>query len=585
MRSRTAIAACTALVLVAAVNSCSRNSGNSEATTSSAVESGARQTAIIATEPQDSQGPAADVIGATMGGTFTVIRENKISHLDPQRIYSFAGLMNAALYARTLTVWKDDGHGGLTLVGDLATGTGNNVDKDCTVWEFTIKDGLKFEDGRPITAHEIAYGIARSFDPDLTGGPTYLQEWLAGTPQYDTAWDFKANKSSLPPGLTTPDAHTLRFEFDKPHCDLPFAVSLPASAPVPPEKDTGVDYDNQPISSGPYKITENTPGVQLVLERNTNWDPATDPVRHQYPDRFVWTFGPDGEAAANRIIADSGTDQSALDWNSVPSSLVSKTAPDPALQQRSLLAPTTSANRLTINNQRVTDLTIRQAINYAIDREGLIKTLGGQTVGSPITTLMPPGTLGYQEYDAYPAGPNGNIDRAKELLAGRTPELVLGAADDSTGQEIATQLKGNLEKAGFIVTVKNIPADNKLDETKKKDNPWDIYLDSWAADWPSGAAILPVLFDGRAIKAEGNSNSSLMNSDAINAEFDRVLAMDPAKQASEWGTVDERIMTEVAPVVPLYVDVAYFLHGSKAGGLFISGVFPCPAFVDAYVMQ
>ena len=94
-----------------------------------------------------------------------------------------------------------------------------------------------------------------------------------------------------------------------------------------------------------------------------------------------------------------------------------------------------------------------------------------------------------------------------------------------------------------------------------------------------------MLFDGRAIKAEGNSNSSLMNSDAINAEFDRVLAMDPAKQASEWGTVDERIMTEVAPVVPLYVDVAYFLHGSKAGGLFISGVFPCPAFVDAYVMQ
>ena len=159
---------------------------------------------------------------------------------------------------------------------------------------------------------------------------------------------------------------------------------------MPPDKDTGVDYDNQPFSSGPYKITENTPGVQLVLERNTNWDPATDPVRHQYPDRFVWTFGPDGEAAANRIIADSGTDQTALDWNSVPSSLVSKAAPDPALQQRSLLAPTTSANRLTINNQRVTDLTIRQAINYAIDREGLIKTLGGQTVGPPITTLMPP---------------------------------------------------------------------------------------------------------------------------------------------------------------------------------------------------
>jgi len=133
--------------------------------------------------------------------------------------------------------------------------------------------------------------------------------------------------------------------------------------------------------------------------------------------------------------------------------------------------------------------------------------------------------------------------------------------------------------------VKNIPADDKLDETKKKDNPWDLYLDSWAADWPSGAAILPVLFDGRSIKAEGNSNSAYMNSDAINAEFDRIQALDPDKQAAECGALDERIMTEVAPVVPLYVDVAYFLHGSKVGGLFVSGVFPYPSFVNAYIEQ
>ena len=64
-----------------------------------------------------------------------------------------------------------------------------------------------------------------------------------------------------------------------------------------------------------------------------------------------------------------------------------------------------------------------------------------------------------------------------------------------------------------------------FDETKKKDNPWDIWLDQWAADWPSGAAILPVLFDGRTIKAENNSNTSYVNNDTINAEFDRVLAL------------------------------------------------------------
>lgn len=580
MRVRATVAAGGAIALMMGLAACTENTGEG-----TGVDTTRTQTGVIATDPKDSLGPAAEVPGATKGGDFHVIRETKIVHLDPQRTYSFVGLMNTPLYSRFLTTWKDDGKGNLTLVGDLAETPGTNVNNDCKVWEFKIKDGVKFEDGSPITAKEIAYGIARSFDPDLTGGPTYLQEWLADTADYDTKWDFKANKTSLPPGLTTPDDKTLRFEFARARCDLPFAVSLPTTAPLPPAKDTGVNLDNAPFSSGPYKLTKNTPGVELVFERNEHWDPATDPVRHQYPDRFVWTFGPDSTAGANRVIADGGPDAAALAWNGVPAALVSKVVGDPALKERSLLTGTPTAVRLTINTQRVTDLAVRQALNYAIDREGLIKTIGGETVGSPLTTLLPPSTIGYQAYDAYPAGPNGNIEKAKELLAGKTPELVLAARDDTEGQETATQLKSNLERAGFKIIVRSVPTDAYLDETKKKANEWDLYLAEWAADWPSGASILPVLFDGRSIKAEGNSNNSYLNDGAINAEFDRVLALDPTAQGSEWGKLDEKIMREHAPAVPLYTLVAHFVHGSKAGGLYISSVFGWPAFVNAYVKQ
>jgi peptide/nickel transport system substrate-binding protein len=578
MRIRATAVASGALALVMMAGACSENTGEGNTT-----RTDRQQTGTIATDPKDSLGPAPDVPGAVRGGTLRILRESKISHIDPQRVYSFAGLMNAPLYSRFLTTWKDEGKGHLTLVGDLAETPGTDVDDDCTTWEFKIKDGVKFEDGRPITSKEIAYGIARSFDPDLTGGPTYIQEWLADTPQYDTKWDFKANKTSLPPGLSTPDDRTLRFEFAKPHCDLPFAASLPYTAPLPPDKDTGIDLDNKPFSSGPYKITKNAAGRELVLERNEHWDAKTDPVRHQYPDRFIWTFGPDPDAAANRVIADNGDDQTTLSWGGVPSALVARVAGDPALKERSLLSPTPNANRLTINTQRVPDLSVRQALNYAIDREGLIKSLGGATVAEPMTTLMPPATLGYKSYDAYPAGPNGNVEKAKELLAGKTPELVLGIADTDT--ETGTQLESNLEKAGFKITVKPIPADAKLDETSKKNNPWDLYLDSWAADWPSGAAILPVLFDGRTIKATNNINRSYVNSDAVNAEFDRVGKLDATEQAPEWAKLDERIMKELAPAVPLYVDVAYYLHGSKVGGLFISSIFGYPSFVNAHVKQ
>ena len=344
-----------------------------------------------------------------------------------------------------------------------------------------------------------------------------------------------------------------------------------------------MDYDNRPVSSGPYMITDNTPGVQLVLDRNPNWDPATDPIRHQYPDRFVWSFGSDVDAATNRIIADGGDDRTAIAWDGVSAAMVATTVNDPALQARSLQAGTPSANRLTINTERVTDLKVRQALNYAINRQGLVQMLGGPTVAGPLTTIMPPDTIGFQAYDAYPAGATGDPAKAREVLAGATPNLVLAAGDDSSGQETAAQLKANLEQAGFTITVKTIPADDKFDETKKRDNPWDLWLDSWAADWPSGAAILPVLFDGRTIKDAGNSDSSLLNDDALNAEFDRIQALPPEQQASQWGPVDQQIMTDFAPAVPLYVDEAYFLHGSEVGGLFVSSVFGSPSFVNAYV--
>ena len=566
-------------VFALALSACSNNTGTNIGGSQANIERAS--TSSISVDPEDSMGPAPDVAGAAKGGTLLVLRENGIAHLDPQRIYSFAGLMNAQLYARTLTAFTDEGKGDVTLVGDLATTAGQDLNNDCTAWEYTVKDGVKFEDGRPITSKEIAYGIARSFDPDLSGGPTYLQEWLADTPQYDTAWDFQANKNSLPPGLTTPDAKTLRFEFNRPHCDLPFAASLPYTAPLPPDKDTGIDLDKRPFSSGPYKFVTNTAGVELELDRNTHWDPESDPIRHQYPDRFVWSFGASPDASANRIISDTGGDQAALGWNGVPAALVSRVAGDSSLASRTLLSPTPSANRLTINVQRVTDLKVRQALNYAIDRGGLVKSVGGSTKASPLTTLMPPGTLGYQKYDAYPAGDGGDLVKARELLAGASPSLVLVVADTNTST--STQLKANLEHAGFKITVKTVPADEMLDEVGKQNNPWDLYMSNWAADWPSGAAILPVLYDGRKIKATNNSNVSYVNDDAINADFDRVLALSPAEQAAEWGKLDERIMTEKAPAIPLYVDVGYYLTGSRVGGVFIGSVFGYPSFANAHV--
>lgn len=116
MRARRVTALGGAIALMVSLSACSENTGDD----TGGVDTTKPRTGAIATDPKDSLGPAPEVSGAAKGGTFYILRENKISHMDPQRIYSFAGLMGSQLYARFLTTFKDDGKGNVTLVGDLA---------------------------------------------------------------------------------------------------------------------------------------------------------------------------------------------------------------------------------------------------------------------------------------------------------------------------------------------------------------------------------------------------------------------------------------------------------------------------------
>lgn len=133
-------------------------------------------------------------------------------------------------------MFAEDGRGGWTLVGDLADSPGRDVHGDARTWEFTLKDGIRFEDGRPVTAADVAHGIARSFEQSLPGGPTHLQDWLRENGDYPGP---HTSGSDQVPGLEVRGARTLVFRFRDPHPDLPMAVSLATTAPVPADVDTG----------------------------------------------------------------------------------------------------------------------------------------------------------------------------------------------------------------------------------------------------------------------------------------------------------------------------------------------------------
>ncbi|QGN48719.1 ABC transporter substrate-binding protein [Micromonospora sp. WMMD558] len=538
--------------------------GNEEAKT---------QTGSISYEAADNQGPAKAVEGATKGGTITVLREFDFEHLDPARNYVNVQQLTTGLIYRSLTGYKENGTGEMLLVGDLARDPGKDVNGDCKVWEFTLRDGLKYEDGSPVTSKDVAHGVARSFAPQLNEGPHYIQQWLYPGGEYNATYKgpYDGGKPA-PDGVETPDDKTIRFTFPEPHCDMPYAAAMATTAPVPAAKDTKTNYDLRPFSSGPYKVKSYQRDVALELERNPNWDPDSDPLRTAYPDGFRFTFGLEAAQIAERLVADAPADQTAFTWTDVPPAVLSRTTTGP-VAERVVKGPTQYTWVLNINTQRVTDLNIRKALNYAVDKDAALKAIGGQAAGTPATTLMSPTTAGFKQYDAFGVPPTGDAQKAKDLLGGRTPELVLAHANTELRTQQAEAIRKSLTERGFKITMKSIESSSYYDEVGRKNNPYDLYLGGWGSDWPTGSTIIPPLYDGREIGPEGNQNLSYLNDAGISAEIDRVRKLPAAEQDAEWMKLDEKIMREFVPVIPVYYDATYVLHGSKVGNAFLSDAF------------
>jgi peptide/nickel transport system substrate-binding protein len=584
MRPRRAVAATgiAMLLAAAALGGCSKNTGGG----GSEGDKSEQQSSAISTDPKDSQGPAPEVEGAKKGGTLKVLFETDFEHLDPQRTYLVQAMATEQMLVRTLTAFREDGKGKLTLIGDLAENPGKDVNGDCKNWEYTLKKGVKYEDGTEVKATDVAYGIARSFEESIDGGPTYVQEWLADNPTYNA--EYKGPYSSpgaSVPGLTVDGDYGLKFSFKNPHCDLPFALSLPSSSPVPKAKDTKTEYDRRIFSSGPYKIKEYQKDQKLVLERNPNWDPKTDPLRHNYPDSLVVEFGPSATAQTERVLAASADDAAALAWDGVPQSLVDRVLKgDQAIKDRTIFKPNPFVWVLSINTERIKDLKVRQAIGCALDKQGVLLTQGGDANGKVTNTLQADTTIGWKEYaDPTGCGPTGNPEKAKQLLGGQKVKLAFMSRNTEYGQQTAPVVKESLEKAGFEVVVSNVDRPQHNPIARTRGNQYDIYITNWAADWPSGASTIPVLYDGRKLGPKGNSNVSYFNADDVNAEIDKASKLPAGEAGDDWARIDQMIQEKYYPVVPIYQSKTLDVYGPKVGGLIFSANLGSEVFYNTYI--
>ncbi|MEW2490360.1 ABC transporter substrate-binding protein [Streptomyces sp. NPDC048411] len=532
--------------------------------------------------PQNSKGSDGTSGAAgkpAKGGTLTVLNSNPQEDFDPARLYTSGGGNVPSLVFRTLTTRnREDGAAGAKVVPDLATDLGT-PSKNATVWTYTLKDGLKYEDGTAITSADIKYGIERSFAAELSGGAPYLRDWLIGGADYQGPYKDKKGLASI----ETPDAKTIVFHLNKPEGEFPYLATQTQTTPVPKAKDTGTKYENHPISSGPYKVVKNEgDGERLVLERNTFWSAATDEERKAYPDRIDVRSGLDSAVINQRLSASQGADAAAVttDTNLGPAELAKVTG-DKTLAARVGTGHFGYTNYIAFNPKvkPFDNPKVRQAISYAVDRTSVINAAGGSALAEPATTYLPnQKSFGYTPYDHFPAGKTGNPAKARELLkeAGYAKGLTITLTHSNeknfeTSPEIATAIQDALKKAGITVKLQGLEGNDYSDTTHSATKEPGFFLAHWGADWPSGGPFLAPIFDGRQIVKDGaNFNSGFLNDQAVNKEIDEINKLtDLDAAAQRWGALDKKT-GEQALTVPLFHPVYKRLFGQDIKNVVIS---------------
>jgi peptide/nickel transport system substrate-binding protein len=531
--------------------------------------------AVTACNANNKSGPTAgSTAAAEQGGILHLLSTSKEISLDPAKSQNL-GTSTIHLVLRGLTSWKTSPDKAAEIVPDLATDTGKASDGGKT-WTYTLKPGLKYADGSPIVAADIKYGVERSFAPELSGGLGYHKALLVGGDKYTGPYKGKELAS-----IETPDDSTIVFKLSKSFGDWPWIVSMPAFSPVPKKADTDpAHYGEKPVASGPYQVKSYAPGSKLELERNPNWDKASDPARTGLPDSIVFDMGLQADVVNQRLIADSGDDKfAATTGTSVPAALIPRVTGDPAVKARLATSPSGALEYLAMNNKRpgLANPAVRKAIQYAVDKQAVQVAEGGPEYGGEIaTTLITPGMDGYSKFDLYPAPPAGDPEKAKSMLAAAgVKNLSLVIAADADNTKSAEAIQQGLKRAGITVTIKPYDSATLTDVVTGPKGDYDLAVSSWLPDFPSAIGNIQPLFASSEIGNGGYNLSRYSNPKVDSAIAAATGEADPAKAAAQWGALDKQILAD-SPLVPLIYARNAFLHGSKVQNFYLPPYPPYP---------
>ena len=521
------------------------------------------------------------------GGTLTFGLSNTPDSTDPGNTY-YAFMWNTVrLYGLPLTTYKScPAKCGDQLVPGLASALGQVGDNGLT-WTYHIQPNVKFEDGTTVTSQDVKYAVERTYARSvLPNGPSYFQVLLKD-PTYPGPYTDRAKNEFGLTSVTTPNPTTIVFHLQHSFSDFDYVVSIPQTVPVPPNKDTGANYQLHPVSTGPYMFQSYTLNKQFTLVPNPNWNPATDPQVKQLPSKIVFNLNLNANDIDNRLLAgDLDVDQAGT---GVQTAARAKILSSPTLKQNADDALTGFLWFAYINTKvpPFNNVACRRAVEYAANKQTLQTAYGGPLVGGDIaSTVMPPTVIGYQSFDLYHAlsQPSGDVTSAKAQLKicghpnGFTTNI--GYRSDRPKEVLAAQaLQQSLSQVGIKGQLQGYLSGKYYTNFAGStafvhSHGLGIDFGGWGADWPDGYGFLDEISNGNAIVTSGgNTNIEELNDPVVNADFAKAAnLLNPSQRNAVWSQIDRQIMSD-AGILPEVYSKALLYRSPNLTNVYVDSYF------------
>ncbi|WP_420643644.1 peptide ABC transporter substrate-binding protein [Candidatus Leptofilum sp.] len=472
--------------------------------------------------------------------------------LDPARTTGSAAGYVGLLYSGLVRLTPD-----LQIVPDLAERW--DVSEDGTVYTFTLREGLTFADGRPLTAVDVKYSWERATNPltESRTAATYLGD-IVGVP------DRLAGSSHVISGLEVIDDTTLVVTLDGPKPYFLAKLTYPTSYIVDRRLVHTRDLDDwalKPNGSGPYSLLEYREGEVMIFVRNPEYHTPPAVANVLYYLDFVDPLTLFKSGTVDQIFLGSLEAQDVRrPSNPLNAQLVSGTSMCTSLiQMNNSLAP-------------FDDVQVRRAFALAVDKDAYNNIIAdGLDVRAD--TILPPAMPGYSLSLAQAqADLHANAELAVAALAASSyadalPPVVLSVAGSSSQErdDLNAMIQNWREILGAEVTIEYVPPTNFTNSLRQNESHMAAY--GWCADYPDPQNFLDILYH-----SESDFNVANFDDPEIDALLEQArVELDVATRLALYQSIETRLIDE-AVAIPMLHGVTDVLVTDRVEGYVLAPI-------------